>query len=412
MVPPVARHHHLDPSGGPEAHVVGHAPSMTLPPPAEARIRSGRRWPVIVSALALLIVVAVFVAGRVTVDYYSLTPGDAQAVGPLVKVPPGKGHPVHGSILLTDVLVTRLTVLGYLSALVDPNAEIVSAADLLGPNTPPDQLVTQGYLEMAQSQSAAKVAALSRLGYQVPEHDAGALVFGVQPRSPAASSLKLGQIIEAVDSVPTPDSCSLIGALAAYRPGQQVRLAIEQSRVTPNAVIVPGRVIERTVRLASAPPGTPRRSSAGCPGAPASRGGYLGVVVETQQDFTYPFPISIDTREIGGPSAGLAMTLAVVDELSGGRLTGGRTVAATGTISPDGSVGPVGGVAQKTVAVERAGATVFFVPSNPEQVAAARSKATKRLRVFPVDSLDQAVAELERLGGQGPPIPQGHASTP
>ena len=89
----------------------------------------------------------------------------------------------------------------------------------------------------------------------------------------------------------------------------------------------------------------------------------LGIQPEDQVDFTYPFPVSIDVTNIGGPSAGLAMTLGVIDALDKGSLTGGRTVAATGTIDGQGNVGAVGGVAQKTVAVENAGASIFFVPS-------------------------------------------------
>ena len=76
---------------------------------------------------------------------------------------------------------------------------------------------------------------------------------------------------------------------------------------------------------------------------------------------TTPVPRPDLRRRIGGPSAGLAFTLGIINTLSGGNLTGGRTVAATGTIHPDGTVGDVGGVAQKTVAVERAGATLFLV---------------------------------------------------
>ena len=89
----------------------------------------------------------------------------------------------------------------------------------------------------------------------------------------------------------------------------------------------------------------------------------LGIDTEDQVDFTYPFPVSINVTNIGGPSAGLAMTLGVIDALTSGSLTGGHTVAATGTMDSQGDVGDVGGVAQKTVAVENAGATIFLGPS-------------------------------------------------
>jgi Lon-like protease len=113
----------------------------------------------------------------------------------------------------------------------------------------------------------------------------------------------------------------------------------------------------------------------------------------------------VHTQNIGGPSAGLAMTLGIMDKLSTGRLTGNRIVAASGTIDPNGNVGDVGGVAEKTIAVERAGATVFFVPSVELKVA--QSKATPQLHVYGVRNLDQVLRDLKHLGGKVPtkPVP-------
>jgi PDZ domain-containing protein len=115
--------------------------------------------------------------------------------------------------------------------------------------------------------------------------------------------------------------------------------------------------------------------------------------------------VTVHTADIGGPSAGLSMTLGIIDKLSGGDLTGKRIVAATGTIDPSGAVGDVGGVAEKTIAVERAGATVFLVP--PEELKAAESKATPQLHVYAVSSLDEALRILKRLGGT---LPTSHVS--
>ena len=79
--------------------------------------------------------------------------------------------------------------------------------------------------------------------------------------------------------------------------------------------------------------------------------------------YTLPATVSIDTANIGGPSAGLAMTLTLIDKLSRQSISGNRPIAATGTIDVHGDVGDVGGVAEKTVAVQRAGAKYFFVPA-------------------------------------------------
>ncbi len=124
----------------------------------------------------------------------------------------------------------------------------------------------------------------------------------------------------------------------------------------------------------------------------------LGIIdPEDQVDYAFPFNVSINVTNIGGPSAGLAMTLGVIDALDGGSLTGGHTVAATGTIDAQGDVGDVGGVAQKTVAVENAGATVFLVP--PQEYGAAMSKDRPGLKVYEVSTLDQALAVLAAYRG-------------
>ena len=121
----------------------------------------------------------------------------------------------------------------------------------------------------------------------------------------------------------------------------------------------------------------------------------LGIDTEDQVDFTYPFPVHINVTNIGGPSAGLAMTLGVIDALDKGSLTGGRTVAATGTIDSQGNVGDVGGVPQKTVAVENAGASIFFVPVPGVQ-----------------GGHDQGPAGAEDLPGVHPRPGAGHAGRP
>src|SRR5205085_9130207 len=90
--------------------------------------------------------------------------------------------------------------------------------------------------------------------------------------------------------------------------------------------------------------------------------GRKGIGVELSPRFTFPVKVSVDTTNIGGPSAGLAMTLAILDDLTPGNLTGGARVAVTGTIDPNGNVGEIGGIEQKAVAARAAGVTLFIVP--------------------------------------------------
>jgi PDZ domain-containing protein len=133
---------------------------------------------------------------------------------------------------------------------------------------------------------------------------------------------------------------------------------------------------------------------------------YLGIQTYTQFTYVLPFHVSVEVGDIGGPSAGLALTLALLDALSNGKLTGGHVIATTGTIAPNGAVGPIGGVKQKTVAVEKAGAKLFLVPSdqgNQTNYLDAKAAASPGLKVEGVSSLAQALQDIKRFGGQLPP---------
>jgi PDZ domain-containing protein len=357
-----------------------------------------RRWPRIVLAVLVLLVVAVVVAGRWSVNYYALTPGDATPVASFIKVPAKLDHRLTGSILLTDVYVQQLNALSYLKErFFSSDAAVLPTAALLGPSTPPDQFAAQGFLEMSQAQSSATAAALTHLGYSATPRNAGVLVFGISPGSPAAHVLKVSQVITAVNGTAVRTDCEFVTALHGLKPGTTATLSVEQSSVKQSGAFVNGPVVTRNVPLGTPPKGLIEQ---GCGAADRVPTAYLGIAPETQVDWSFPVKVEINTADIGGPSAGLSMTLGIIDKLSGGDLTGKRIVAATGTIDAEGDVGPVGGVPQKTIAVERAGATVFFVP--PLEYKDALSKDTPQLHVYAVSTLDQVLRILQRLGGTMP----------
>ena len=388
---------HPDPAS-PSANGAAGAPSW-LEEAAHGRV-AGRRWPVVLIVLFAVIIAAGWIANQVPVNYYVITPGDATPVSQFIEVPAGLNHPLTGKILLTDVFVTKLNALSYVRyRFLDSNNQVVSGPDLFGPTPNEGQYLDQGYLQMAQAQNFATAAALTRLGYTVTSTNAGALVYGIAPHSPASKTLQVAQVITAVDGTSTPTDCSLIGALHGVTPGTVVTLTVEQSSINDIGQVVPGPTAQKQVRLAEPPKGL---VDTGC-GAPTRPTAYLGIDPQTQQDWHFPIKVTVHTADIGGPSAGLAMSLGIIDKLSSGRLTGHHVVAATGTMDPAGDVGDVGGVAQKTVAVEQAGATVFFVP--PRELKAARSKATPRLHVYPVNNLDQVLRILKQLGGSVPANP-------
>jgi len=372
------------------------ASSGGFPPQAGGRTR-GRIWPWIVLGVIVVIVVAGWIASRVSVNYYVITPGDATPVSQYIEVPPQDNHPLTGKILLTDVFVTQLNALNYLQyRYFDSDSEVISGPELLGPTPDEGQYLTQGYLQMAQAQSFATAAALSHLGYTVTATNTGSLVYAIEPGSPAAKVLEVAQVITGVNGTATPTDCDFVQALRGKQPGTTVSLSVEESSINDVGDFVSGPVVQKSVTLGTPPKGL---VETGC-GAPFPATAYLGIDPQTQQDWHFPVKVTVHTQDIGGPSAGLAMTLGIIDKLSSGRLTGNRIVAATGTIDQYGNVGDVGGVAEKTIAVEQAGATVFFVPS--VELKTAESKASPQLHVYAVNNLDQVLRILKRLGGTVP----------
>ena len=344
--------------------------------------------------------VAVFVLVLVgqgwTVPYYALTPGDATPVAPLISVQGLASDPHHHTIMLTDVYLSSLTAWQWLYMHLQSHVEFVPAADLVDPGVPTAQLVAQGYLEMSDSKQAAEVAALRALGWHIATTGVGATVTAVIAGSPAFHHLHVGDRIVSVNGAAITNSCGLVGALHNLPGGSRVRLGVAPVTITSDGVLRYGGVTSMTLTTKA----SRGLAASGCANLTGPARSYLGVGYEDAVRADLPGRISIKTTSIGGPSAGLAMTLALIDRLSEGSLTGHYVVAATGTMSANGAVGDVGGVAEKTIAVARAGAEIFFVPR--VEVPVARAAAPPGLRIIGVTSLSQVLGDLRGLGGAAP----------
>lgn len=346
----------------------------------------------------VLVVGAVAVLQHWNVPEYAITPGDATPVGPLVKIKGVATDQTSDRIMLTDVYLQTLTAWQWLTMHTESYVQFVPAGELVTPGIPADELDAQGFLEMSDSKEAAEIAAFRALGWSVPTTPSGAVINGVVASSPARrAGLHVADEVVGVDGAPVTSSCSLIDRLEPIRPGAQVRLSVRRAKISGAGAITWAAASTVSVTTSSAPSG---EGTTGCAGAETPSRAWLGVLVENGVGATFPATVTINTRDIGGPSAGLAMTLALIDKMSAGSLTGHVAIAATGTIAPNGTVGDVGGVAEKTVAVQRAGAKVFFVPK--VEVAAAESTAKAGLRIIGVTSLHQVLAQLVKLGGTAP----------
>ncbi|MGH8993243.1 MAG: YlbL family protein [Acidimicrobiia bacterium] len=324
-------------------------------------------------------VVPAIIFAFIRVPYFLLAPGEARGVAQLIKVddPQVTVYDPEGAILFTTVSLTgNVNVYEALRGWLDDEIEVVPEERITG-GQPREEVREINIQAMDLSKLTATKVALERLGYRVGLDGKGAAVIQIQPDSPAAAQFEVGDVILAVDGQAVALHEDAVNRVRQHKAGDTVNLRFRRGETEH----------EVAVTAADAGDGSAR----------------IGIVLETYQiSYKFPVSVSIDTGNVGGPSAGLAFTLALIDELSPGELTGGRAVAVTGTINKEGDVGLVGGVAQKTVTARRAGAIAFLVP--PDEAAEAKTYAGK-MRIVPVATLDEALAALEDLGGSGLALP-------
>ena len=330
-------------------------------------------------------------AALVELPYYAFRPGSVRDTSTLISVDGTQTYDADGSISYTTVSLRQVTLLGLAAGWLDDDVDIKSRDDVLGPRNANENRQLNLALMDTSKQVATQVA-LEKLGYQVDVSVTGEIVLDVENGSPADGELESGDTIVAIDGEAINDPDDLSRLLDDNKPGDQVTVTIQPFNTTDE---------DKDVKLTLAPkPDDPEQ-------------GMMGVQVQpTGVEFDFPFKVAFDTGDVGGPSAGLAFTLGLLDLLTPGELTGGVPVAVTGEIHSDGTVGPVGGTGQKAAAVREAGIDVFLVPSDDYQAAVEHAGDVK---VIKVDTLDDALDALADLGGNADDLPnlggQASAST-
>jgi Lon-like protease len=317
------------------------------------------------------------------VPYTTIAPGDALSLPPLVTI---KGAPTYattrGDIRLLFVReAANVSLWRYVQARLDSDIDIVKDGVANPGKLTPSQVNDEGQQQMADAKSSATAVALEAAGYKVGI-DPGLVVSDLFPDLPAIKTLRWGDVILAADGHTIARAADLTTVIAKHRAGEQVIFTVLRAAK------------RMTVRV---------------PVATNQGRKVVGVLVSPR--FTFPFEVKVDTSDIGGPSAGLAMTLSIFDDLTPGNLTGGARVAVTGTIDPQGNVGEIGGIEQKAVAARAAGVSVFIVPrcspddsavalaSCKADLAAATKRAGSKIAVKPVATFAQALVVLRDAGG-------------
>jgi PDZ domain-containing protein len=363
----------------PEPPAGGEPPPPPTTPPSTP-VKKRRRWRgwrlvgVIATTVVVVLIVQVVVASQVKTPWIAFEPGSATPTDGLLTVDGAPRYDDNGNILYLTVRTNRLTALEWVFDARDPYVDIVREKDLY-PDLNQDQVRQQNLQLMKRSKSDAELVALEYLGYDVFS-SAGVDVVSVESGSAADGVLKQGDVITAVNGTTVNEAQSLVDMLRGMQPGATVTLAVtDADGSNPRSV---------QVTLGARPDGT--------------GGGFLGISTQTHviESPDIPVDLSIDTENVGGNSAGLAFTLTIIDALTPGSLTGDHKVAVTGTINLDGTVGDVGGVAQKSVAARRSGADTMIVPADLVNDA---KKNAGDMQVIGVSTLKEALDALTNLGG-------------
>lgn len=311
----------------------------------------------------------------VGLPYVVMSPGPATNIlgkvdgKPLLSIEGAPTYPTSGTLDFTTVSVdggpgVRVTVYDLAQAWLSGSREVLPEEQVFPPEQNQKDAQEEGAAEMAGSQSVATATALRAVGKTVPEM----VVIATVPKgSPSVGIFEPDDVLVTVDGDPASSSDAVRAAVQRHEPGDTFPVVVrrdgKERSVTAKTTEVDGRAV-------------------------------MGVGLRL--DYDLPVDVTLRTGSVGGPSAGLLFSLAIYDALTPGELTGGKSIAGTGTLDDAGTVGPIGGIRQKLIGARRAGADFFLAPA--DNCADIGTAVPDGLRVVKVATFDEGVAAVRAIG--------------
>jgi PDZ domain-containing protein len=366
-----------------------------LPPPGRpprrrppvSRRRQVRNRILVLSSLCMA--AAIVVLALLPTDYLAISPRAAEPVSPHLTIT-GDGVEAYeptGQILYLTVSISSRTLrrVEWVQAKLDDDVTLIHEKQYTQ-GKPRDVVRQQGQTQIADSKLIAELVAFQHLGLDYLETGTGAIVQQINDKYPVKDFLQPGDVITKIDGAPIELAEDIGEEVQPHQPGDTIEVTFERG----DEALTEAIPLSQTTN------------------ADGSTRTVLGVtpVTRAYDLLLDPYKITIDTGSVGGPSAGLAFTLTLIDELTPGELTGGQVVAVTGQINADASVSPVGGVKQKAIAAHRKGAVAMIVPVDEEAEARANADG---MPVYGVKDLDGALAVLQGIGGAEAAVPGADA---
>lgn len=340
----------------------------------------GTRRLVTVAVTVLTFVALLVIGTSVNVPYVALGPGPTiNTLGmngdkPVVQIQGAQVDKTSGNLNLTTVsVVDGMSLFDSIGKWISGDYTLSPRDRVFPPDQTPEQVRKGNQRDMTDSEDNATLAALLHLNRPTE-----LIVEDVAGDGPAAGILRKNDVLQSVGGKPVRTTTQVQEVIRAAAPGTTLAIDVRRAAATEHLQVTLGKR-----------PDNPKL-------------GYLGVTPELR-NADPNLKITFNVGDIGGPSAGLMMTLAVIDKLTPGPLNSGKFVAGTGTIDPDGNVGEIGGITHKTRAAADKGATVFLVPEG--NCREAKGDKPDGLELVKVSTLDDALAALKKLG-EGAELPQ------
>ncbi|ALG14626.1 signal protein PDZ [Kibdelosporangium phytohabitans] len=337
---------------------------------------SRRGWTVL---LSFLIVITVGLVGAfVPVPFVALGPGPTyDTLGAvdktqIVQVDGAETFPTTGQLRMTTVSLKReVTLFSAFGLWVSGRYALAPREEYIKPGQTEEDVQQQNVKMFQDSQSDAETAAMRHLKKPMK-----VVVAEVTSGAPADKIIEPGDRLLTVNGRAIGQQDDVVTAIENTRPGQAIQIALQRGGQDKSVSVTLGKAPDDRVQ------------------------GFMGIKGIDRPDV--PFKTTIHLQDVGGPSAGLIFSLAIVDRLTRDDLAGGQPIAGTGEIDVKGNVGPIGGIGFKLVAAAEDGAKTFLVPA--ANCAEAKADPPAGLQLIKVETLDGAVKALEdRKAGR--PVP-------
>ena len=322
-------------------------------------------------SLSILAAIILMASALFYLPYYVTKPGMAKELEPIVEVEDGFDE--EGSFMLTTVRMGRANIYSYIIAKLSKYQELYPVEDIRAENESDEEYNIRQLHMMDNSKTSAIEVAYKKAGKPVNYNYKGVYVLRTMEGMPAEGKLKPGDLVFQVDGNAFESSEEFIEYISSKKPGDTVELSYKRNGKT-NTAKVPLKALDD---------GSDRP--------------VVGIQLVDDKEIDVEPDVTVQSDEIGGPSAGFMFSLEIYNQLVEEDLTKGYEIAGTGTMSPNGTVGRIGGIQQKVVAADKAGAEIFFAPfekgakgSNYEEALIAAKDIDTKMKIVPVNTFEEA----------------------